>query len=362
MKDPGSQLSETTTLRPITITAAFFGKILLLSFVVGASTAFLDAGDGPRLSEIAIGGLSGLLIGLGCSSLEIFVLSNRANRWLRKAPFVVIVGLRAVGYSLIIFLALVTPTLAAFGKKLWLQPDFQQSLLLSVLIASGFSLAIELARLLGKEATLALFTGRYRRPRIERRIVMFADLVGSTARAEAMGDLRFHELLADLSYDLAEPIEAHRGETHRYVGDAVIITWPMQRDRNFDLSVACAEGMMDVLSRNSEIYAAKYGAPLRMRIALHCGDVAAGEIGYWKKEIALLGDTMNTAARIEAAARDFGADIVMSDAIASRLSPERRRALAPLPDYRAAGKQDQLKLWALAAPSEVGPATRKADL
>ncbi len=334
-------------MRPVAATMAFFAKILVFSFGVGILAATIQTGSLPTFSDAVISGLSGMLIGFGCSAVEIFGLSNRSIRWLRRTPFFMVVGFRAIAYCLIIFFGLVSPSLAIRGEQLWTQPDFQKSFWLSSLIATGISFSIELGRLLGKEATLALFTGRYRRPRIENRIVVFADLVGSTALAETVGDIRFHQLLNDVSHDLSLPIERNGGETHRYVGDAVIITWPMSRRNAFEKSLSCAEEMIECIARQRPDYETKYGSAVRLRIALHCGRVAAGEIGYWKKEIALLGDTMNTAARIEGAARQYGESILISDAVADRLSTDLRHRLKPVPDFQAVGKHDPLKLWAL---------------
>jgi adenylate cyclase len=42
----------------------------------------------------------------------------------------------------------------------------------------------------------------------------------------------------------------------------------------------------------------------QVRASLHCGPVVVGEMGSVKKEIALLGDTLNTAARLVDACRD----------------------------------------------------------
>lgn len=47
--------------------------------------------------------------------------------------------------------------------------------------------------------------------------------------------------------------------------------------------------------------------------------------GDWKIEVALLGDTMNTTARIEGAARRFGASTVLSNAVVQKL-PEAARS------------------------------------
>lgn len=326
----------------------FLLKVVAVSVFVGAMTPVLFAGGYDGFFSSVVAGITGLLIGSGCLAVEMGFLSNQSIRWLRQIPLIVIIGFRAVAYSIIIVVGLILPAFILQGEKLWQQPDFAFNFVLSATIAFMISTSVELLRLLGREATLDIFTGRYRRPRKESRIVLFADLIGSTALAERLGELRFHEFLSDVSYDLSRPIEHNRGEVHRYVGDAVILTWPMTDKRNFKRSVACAQGMLLALERNTEDYVTRYGQDAQIRVALHCGTVAAGEIGTWKKEIALLGDTMNTAARIESAARDFGVAIVISDNVKEHLSSDQQSKLSKLPSYSARGKHDQLALWTIA--------------
>ena len=137
------------------------------------------------------------------------------------------------------------------------------------------------------------------------------------------------------------------GETHRYIGDAIVTTWSMDKAKNVERCLLCAKAINRALEDKANEYMARYGQSMRMRIAVHCGPVAAGEIGAWKKEISLLGDTMNTTARIEGAAREFGSEIVVSDAIRRGLPEFWQSKLVGLPDFAAHGKQDALKLWAI---------------
>lgn len=325
----------------------FFAKVVGFSFLIGPLIALFAGNSVADWPRVLLSGISGAMIGSGCVFLEYFVLSNRSIRWLRKIPLITVVGIRAIAYSIIIVGGLVLPSLLFLGHKLWLDPDFFFSFWVSIGVATGLSMSGELFQLLGKEAALAMFTGRYRRPRLEQRIIMFADLAGSTALAEKLGDLGFHELLGDVAYDLERPIVETGGETHRYVGDAIIITWTMDKSKNFERCLLCATAIIQALKDKANEYTARYGQSMRMRIAIHCGPVAAGEIGVWKKEISLLGDTMNTTARIEAAARKFGSDIVVSDAIRRQLPEDWQSRLVGLPDFAAHGKQNALKLWAL---------------
>ncbi|MFC3616748.1 adenylate/guanylate cyclase domain-containing protein [Lutimaribacter marinistellae] len=328
-------------------TTTFLAKVTLISSLVGAAIPVLQSNGSLDTISIVVSGLSGALIGLGCTVVEITFFSNRSYRWLRQVPMIAVVALRAMIYGLIIFTSLSTPVILLLGTQAWTDPDFLFNFWLSAGIATIISTSVELIQLLGREATASIFTGAYRRPRLENRIVMFADLIGSTALAERLGDIRFHELLGDVAYDLSAPIDKNGGEVHRYVGDAVIITWPMTDQRNFSRSVDCAKGMVQTLAEHSKDYLARYDQAMRMRIAIHCGPVAAGEVGAWKKEIALLGDTMNTVARIENAAREFDIAIVISEGVRNGLPSGLQHGLRRMTDYSARGKQSNIKLWSV---------------
>ncbi len=58
-------------------------------------------------------------------------------------------------------------------------------------------------------------------------MLLFLDLAGSTTLAEQMGELRVQDLLTRFFYDIDAAIVAHGGEVHAYVGDEVIVSWPV---------------------------------------------------------------------------------------------------------------------------------------
>jgi hypothetical protein len=59
---------------------------------------------------------------------------------------------------------------------------------------------------------------------------MFLDIAHSTGVAEAMGELRMHELITRFFFDIDEPISSHGGAVHAYVGDEAIVCWPVTAD------------------------------------------------------------------------------------------------------------------------------------
>ncbi len=326
---------------------AFFGKILLVSAFIGMIIAALRQNGAFQWGNVFEGALSGVLIGLGCTLTDLLSRSSRRDSFVRRFPVAVVVLLRATAFSFFIVVGLTLPFWLISGVLQWQQPGFKTLFFISVLIAAIISIVVEITRLLGKEATLSLVTGRYRVARQEDRVVLIADLVGSTALAERIGDLRFHEFLGDVAQDLSASIENASGDVHRYVGDAVIVTWRSQETKVCDASLTCAQDMHRALEDAAAGYIADFGSAPQLRIAIHCGPLAAGEIGDWKKEIALLGDTMNTTARIEHAAGEFGAKIAVSSDFADLLSEPVRANLVALPGYAANGKSERLALFGI---------------
>ncbi|MEO1197725.1 MAG: adenylate/guanylate cyclase domain-containing protein [Pseudomonadota bacterium] len=322
------------------------GKIGLWAAAIGAGIGALRAPGDTLWLDTLSGMLTGAFIGLGAAAAETYGLSNPRLRIARRMPPVLLMGLRAVFYGGLILAGLSLSGWIVGVAAIWARPDFWEVFAISAAVAIVLSTAVEITRLLGKEATIALVTGRYTYPRLEDRVILFADVIGSTPLAERVGDVRFHDFLCEVAQDLAEAVDRARGDVHRYIGDAVIVTWPLQRGLANGACVRCAGEMHQALADRAETYHAQFGTEARLRIAIHCGQVAAGEIGDWKKEIALLGDTMNTTARIEGAARDLDAKTVLSDALVQRLPAEVRSGLRKLPGYTAAGKQQELVLWA----------------
>jgi adenylate cyclase len=86
----------------------------------------------------------------------------------------------------------------------------------------------------------------------------------------------------------------------------------------------------------------------QLRAALHAGPVVVGEMGELRREIVILGDVMNTAARIEEACRATGHDVIASDAVLGGRPPPAGIAAIPLGPMPLRGKAEPLVLFALA--------------
>ena len=112
-------------------------------------------------------------------------------------------------------------------SKRWVADELPGILVIAFTASLLVGAIFEFRRLVGGRVLGSFLLGTYHRPKREQRIVMFLDMQGSTALAERMGELRVHDLITQFFFDIDEPIAEHGGEVHSYVGDAVVITWPL---------------------------------------------------------------------------------------------------------------------------------------
>lgn len=321
--------------------------VTLLSAIVGAVYG-LHAD--PTAANTMVGALVGAFNGLTISSLEVF-LQGPAAGILRRLSLLPVLVLRTLLYGAVFLGA------GMLAERLVddLLPEslhggmvMEPNLPFDLMVALGFNIVFLLSALLGPRVLIALATGRYRRPRPERRVVLFLDLHGSTGHAERLGDEKFHSLLNEVFFDISEPVLASGGEIYRYVGDEIIITWPLDRGVRQAACVTCFFAIEDVLKRRRDDYRRRFAAEPRLRGALHAGTLVVGEMGDRKREIVMIGDTMNTAARIEEACRTTGRDFLASEAVLDAIPrmPAEVRTEA-LGEIALRGKEGDVSLYAL---------------
>ncbi len=307
---------------------------LRLFFVIVASAtvggAIYGLLIGSSLAEqlhwpgIAQGAITGACISAWCAGYDLILADHPWFRSVRRAPFSIHIAAKTSYYVFGVLLNLIvwSEVFAAYhGDEGWniRSTEFLITFVLSLLIAFVVNLLIEINRLLGQNVLANFVAGRYHRPREEERVFLFVDLIGSTRIAERIGPVRFHALLNDFFVDLSEPIQAARGQIYTYVGDEVIVTWPLAVGVERARCLTCYFDMLDYLADRKDAYLRKYGVAPEFRAALHCGLVVVGEMGDQKQEIVVLGDTVNTTARLEEACRDLGQPVLMSADLRHRL-------------------------------------------
>jgi adenylate cyclase len=331
---------------------------------IGASYSEMQAWQrGAQALDIhgmARGALTGAVIGVLLTTFDAFVLNASVSAPLRRAPFAVHVAIKTIIYLAVILFAL------KLGHDLLPAPGENGSengdIVFSLAAAFVFVFILDVNGLLGQNVLINFVTGRYYAPRLESRVFLLIDMVGSTGFAERLGPLAFHRLVNRFIDDLTAPIVASRGEIHRYIGDEVIATWKLKDGIIDSRCIAACFAAIDQLAKRAPDYKREFGAAVTVRAGLHCGPVVTGEMGSVKREIVFLGDTVNTAARIQELCRETGDRVLASADLIDRLELPAGIAKRSLGDLRLRGKGADLALYALTkTPPRAGGSGARDD-
>ena len=225
--------------------------------------------------------------------------------------------------------------------------QFLAQLAIIYVIHLGFVFVRHLNRLLGRNTLLRYVSGKYHRPRIERRVFMFLDLKSSTALAEKLGGERYFGLLNRFFRDISDPILECDAEIYQYVGDEVVLTWPVEKGIRDANCVRIFQEIREVIDRESGSYLAEFGLVPEFKAGLHFGDVVTAEIGDLKKEIVYSGDVLNTAARIQSLCNELGQQLIASEELVSEMDLPAFVAARPLGDVDLRGKAQPVTLVGL---------------
>lgn len=229
----------------------------------------------------------------------------------------------------------------------WLEADWGVDVVFMIGTALLINVVLSLQELVGPTRFWQILAGAYHQPRHENRIFVFLDLADSTAIAERLNDLGFHALLQRLVRDISPVIDNHHGTIDRYIGDAIVITWPVRDHvRNADC-LNCLTAIAAHLRRNDARYQKQFGLTPHYRAGCHAGPIVAGEIGERRKEILFLGDTVNTAARLEEAAKQQNRDILVSGDLLEQLTLPAHLESISLGRFNPRGRQQSLDLYAI---------------
>ncbi len=147
--------------------------------------------------------------------------------------------------------------------------------------------------------------------------ILFTDIAGYTTISDGMAPAELATLLNEYFEILVSIILEHQGTIDKFIGDAIMVFWnaPDIQARHSDLAIKCAlEIQKKILEFNRE-RAQNSLPPLKTRIGIHTGTVLAGEIGSSQRlNYTIVGDSVNTAARLEALGKDINETLCISGA------------------------------------------------
>jgi adenylate cyclase len=197
-------------------------------------------------------------------------------------------------------------------------------------------------------------------PEIREVSVLFADISGFTSMSERMAPSAVALLLNDYLSRMTDVIFKYEGTLDKYIGDAIMAVFgaPLDMPDHAQRAIRAALEMQERLAEwNAE---RKEGPAFNVRIGINSGKAVAGEIGSVnKKEYTVLGDTVNTASRLESSVARPGSVVVGQQTLAL---VENRFDVRPLGSFSLKGKEKEVLAYEVTgavreeAPSSPSPA------
>ncbi len=173
--------------------------------------------------------------------------------------------------------------------------------------------------------------------------VLFTDIRGFTAMSETMRPDDMATLLTEYLSAMVDCVFRHDGTLDKFIGDSVMAQWgaPIGGPDDADKAMAAALEMMTALGELNARWEREGRPCLVHGIGLNYGEAFAGNIGSERRlEFTVIGDTVNTAARLCAAADD---EILLSEAFRARLTAPPRLEECPPMEFK--NKSQPVKVY-----------------
>lgn len=343
---------------PFGIIWAVIGLVFVISDTLAIGDNPVPEGHidpSPRVVVFAV--FATFCAGLTVGALEMIYV----DRMFRKASLFRTILYKFILYTLLfLFLLVVVYPLAAkielltpiSDPAIWEKfKSFWGSLaFLSTALQLTFSLLVSLiyaaiSENLGHSVLTNFFSGKYHTPKQEERIFLFLDMKDSTTIAESLGHLRYFDFLQRYYYDLANAIIQHEGEVYQYVGDEIVLTWPLDKGIEANKCIRCFFAMKQALLRKADRYNKMFGHIPKFKAGIHLDAVTTGEVGALKKEIVFTGDVLNTAARIQGLCREAKEELLISEEVRDALPEPSSYVFTELDRIYLRGKQFAVTIY-----------------
>jgi len=334
--------------------------LFMLFRVYGLDLVGVDPAQIPPTSTmLLLNLLSSFIAGIGSSITDLFL----SSRSIRKMPFGKIIGftllnhLIMIGVLLVLFFNVIDILNLEVSKMVSniTDPNFIKISLpyitYTTIVALIFITVRQMKYKFGPGNMMRLFMGKYHKPKAEILIFGFVDLNSSTTAAERLGNRLYSELIQDCFLDLTDPAQDHKARIYQYVGDEIVVYWPLKHGLKNNNALHFFHDFVEVLESKREYYETKYNWFPTFKAGLHMGEVIATEVGYIKRDIAYHGDVLNTAARLLERCKPLGEKMLISGELYHLIDhKDDRLEFEPHGEELLRGKDQGVRIFGVSLP------------
>jgi adenylate cyclase len=194
--------------------------------------------------------------------------------------------------------------------------------------------------------------------------VLFSDLRGFTSFSETLEPEQVIEALNRYLTAMSEAILDHGGTLVAYMGDGIMAVFgaPLQQDDHADRALEASREMLERLQGfNGWLREQGLHDGFKMGIGLNSGPVMSGNVGSERRlEYTALGDTTNTAARLEGMTKGTPHQLYVSDTTYQALTRPPGDLVA-VGEAEVRGRKAKVRLWSLPGSEAPEPSEGAAE-
>ena len=185
----------------------------------------------------------------------------------------------------------------------------------------------------------------------EKRIlsIIFSDIRGFTKFSEKMDANALTEFLEEYFTPMIEIIAAHEGTVDKFIGDAIMVFYGAPQEQP-DHAVRACKTAVEMAIRVAELdvrWQARGLPNIDIGLGIHTGEVSVGNIGAKERfNYTIMGDHVNLASQLEGVNKQYGTNLIISQATHDRLPPA-EFLTRELDVIRVKGKDQQVKIYEL---------------
>ena len=186
--------------------------------------------------------------------------------------------------------------------------------------------------------------------------ILFSDLRGFTSFSESQSP---EHVIAVVNYylnEMTEAILAAGGTLISYMGDGIMAAFgaPLEQDDHADRALTAAREMIGARLEHFNAWLAEQGhdSGFAMGVGLNSGPVMAGNVGSEQRvEYTTIGDTTNTASRLEGMTKGSGHMLFVADTTRERMK-QAPDSLILVGELEVRGRVEPVPVWTIAGPGE----------
>ena len=147
--------------------------------------------------------------------------------------------------------------------------------------------------------------------------VLFSDVRGFTTISEGLDARELTQMMNEFLTPFTGAIQEHRGTIDKYMGDCVMAFWgaPLPDEEHARHALLAAFDMLHAVTALDDEFEARGWPTIRVGVGIATGEMNVGNMGSeFRIAYTVMGDTVNLGSRLEGLTKQYGVDIIVSDA------------------------------------------------